>query len=161
MLQKALLITVPSFPKYIQQLMGCCSTENFQVSRWWAVTQYSYWYISMHHPFILCAGKSSLTFLPPELTKQHRGVCRSNLPHHILPCPSEARSGKSSSTPVFFWSSSLFQLLPRCAYSSENMQVVILNAAFSTLQPGLHPCLLSGEIWMVGTEIFHLCQGSL
>lgn len=67
MLQKALLVIFPLLPEYIQQLLGYSSAENFQVSRWWAVTQYSYWCISMHHPFTLCDGKSSLTFFHQNL----------------------------------------------------------------------------------------------
>lgn len=123
--------------------MGCCSTENFQFSRWWAVTQYSYWYISVHYPFILCAGKSSLTFLPPELTKDH--PVSAGLICLTMSCPVHLRPDQVKDLLVQYFSFSLFQLIPKCGYSSENMQVIILNFPGWTIHLFIVQGNLNGE----------------
>lgn len=123
MLQKALLVTCSLLPEHTQQLLGCCSTENFQFSRWWAVTQYSYWYTSTHHPFTLCGGKSSLSFLPPESIKHHLAsaslIC--HISSYLARLLSEARPCKTFSVLSFFSTNSLFQLLPKYVYTLKNM----------------------------------------
>lgn len=156
MLQKALLITVPWFPKYIQQLMGCCSTENFQFSRWWAVTQYSYWYISMHHPFIFCAGKSSLPFLPPELTKNH--PVSAGLICHTTSCPVHLRPDQVKALLLQYFTG-LAPCFSCCQVFLQLLRNAGHNLKLSKLDYTLVCCPGKSEWW--AQRSFTSCQGSL